>query len=276
LTQQRQRFIGTTGVRNTMDESKARLACFELWGGNRSADHPIELPGLAGWVYSSPLDPTAGGGDVHYFSVCRRGMISRIAVADVAGHGSPASSMAEGLRSVLQRHTDNWDQSALMQELNEAFMRKSGQFTYATATVLGYYAETGDLLFSSAGHPPPLWYRAADKSWHFLEDCTPFAVEIEGLPLGLIRGTTYAQRAVKLEPGDVLVLYTDGITEAFDPSDNELGPAGLMDLARTLPVRSPVKMMRSLLSGVVTFRGEVPRCDDDTVVVLRRLNVASE
>jgi phosphoserine phosphatase RsbU/P len=262
--------IKATGACNPMDKTNGRLACFELWGGNRSADHSVELPGLAGWLYSAPLDPASGGGDVHYFSVCSKGSISRIAVADVAGHGSVASSMAESLRSVLQSHTDNWDQSALMQELNDAFMRESGEDAYATAAVLSFYAQTRELLFSSAGHPSPLWYRAGEKSWQFLEDCTPFAVEIEGLPLGLIPGTTYSQTGVKLGAGDMLVLYTDGITEETNSSEIELGSAGLMDLARSLAAESPVQMMRGLLSGIVAFRGDAPRRDDDTLVVLRR------
>ena len=114
----------------------------------------MELPGLAGWVYSTPLEPGLGGGDVHYLSVCSKGRLSRVAVADVAGHGSHASSVAESLRKILQRHTDNWDQSTLMQELNEAFARESTMSEFATAAVLGFYLETGELLFSSAGHPP--------------------------------------------------------------------------------------------------------------------------
>ena len=254
-----------------MNEINARFACFEQWGGNGSADHAVELPGLAGWVYSAPLDPASGGGDVHYFSVCSRGSISRTAVADVAGHGSLASSMAESFRSVLQRHTDNWDQSALMQELNDAFQLTPLERPYATAAVLGFYPETGELLFSSAGHPPPLWYRAGDKSWHFLKDCTPFAVEIEGLPLGVIPGTNYSQTGVRFAVGDMLVLYTDGITEARGPSSNELGEEGLMKLARALVPESPVKMVQALLSGVRTFRGDARRRDDDTLVVLRRV-----
>ncbi len=254
-----------------MNEISSRLACFELWGGNRSADHPVELPGLAGWVYSQPLEPAAGGGDVHYFSVCSKGMVSRVALADVAGHGSGASSMAESLRRVLQRHTDNWDQSALMRELNEAFVRASAESQYATAAVLGFYFETGELLFSSAGHPPALWYRARDKSWELLQDCTPFAADIEGLPLGLIPGTTYSQTGVRLGADDVLVLYTDGITEATDSSGNELGHRGLLELARALTIESPVQVSLALMSGARAFRGDGPRRDDETLVVLRRV-----
>jgi phosphoserine phosphatase RsbU/P len=246
-----------------------RLACFELWGGNGSANHPVELPGLAGWVYSTPLEPGLGGGDVHYLSVCSRGMVSRIAVADVAGHGSLASSMAENLRKVLQRHTNNWDQSALMRELNEAFSRESRHSQFATAVVLGFYLETGELLFSSAGHPPVLWYRARDKSWDELKDCTPHAVEIGGLPLGLIPGTAYCQTGVRLEAGDTLVLYTDGITEARNPSGGELGQEGLLQLVRCLSPGSPVDTCRDLLSAVIAYRAEEPRHDDETLLVLQ-------
>lgn len=257
-----------------MNGTSARLACFELWGGNHSADHPVELPGLLGWVYSAPLDSGSGGGDVHYFSVCSKGMVSRIAVADVAGHGPQANSMAVNLRHALMHHTDHWDQSALMQELNEAFLRASEDSPYATAAVLGFYRETGELLFSNAGHPPPLWYRASERSWHFLEDCTPFAVDIEGLPLGVIPGTTYSQTAVQIGFSDLLVLYTDGITETIDSSNNELGTTGLLEMAKTLALKSPVDVIRGLTSDIRTFRGGARRRDDDTLIVLQRVGVS--
>jgi len=69
-----------------MDDSgsgNARLACFELWGGNSREVHPIELPGLRGWVSCTPFGDAAKGGDVHYISVCSKGQMSRIALADV-------------------------------------------------------------------------------------------------------------------------------------------------------------------------------------------------
>ncbi|HEV2499032.1 MAG TPA: PP2C family protein-serine/threonine phosphatase [Terriglobia bacterium] len=257
-----------------MNETSARLACFELWGGNRSEDHTVELPGLLGWVYSVPLDSASGGGDLHYFSVCSKGMISRIAVADVAGHGPQANSMAVKLREALQQHTDHWDQSALMQELNEAFLSASARSPYATAAVLSFYRDTAELLFSNAGHPPPLWYRASERSWHFLEDCTPFAVDIEGLPLGVIPGTTYSQTGVQVGFGDLLVLYTDGITETIDSSNNELGNTGLLKMAKGLADKSPVEVIRALTSDIQTFRGDAPRRDDETLVVLECVGVS--
>lgn len=252
-----------------MNGANARLTCFELWGGNYSADHSIELPGFVGWINAAPLDPASSGGDVHYFSVCSKGTVTRIAVADVAGHGPQASSTAVKLREALKHHTNHWDQSALMQELNEAFLGASAEIPYATAAVLSFYRDTGELLFSNAGHPPPLWYRASERSWHFLEDCTPFAVDIEGLPLGVIPGTTYSQTGVKVGFGDLLVLYTDGITETIDSSNNELGNVGLLEMVKRLAAQPPVEVIRALTSDIQTFRGGAPHRDDETLIVLQ-------
>ena len=103
-----------------------------------------------------------------------------------------------------------------------------------------------------------------------LQDCTPFSVKIEGLPLGLIPGTTYSQTAVKLGPGDMLVLYTDGITETLDSSGNELGYRGLLELAKSLRDESPADMSRALMGAVESIRAGRPRRDDETLVVLQR------
>jgi sigma-B regulation protein RsbU (phosphoserine phosphatase) len=254
-------------------EGVARLACFELWGGNSKAAHPIELPGLQGWIYCAPFGHAARGGDVHYMSVCSKGQVSRIALADVAGHGEFASSMAERLRRTLQHHTDNWDQSALMRELNEAFKRDASGLQLATAVVLGFYAGTGDLLFTNAGHPPLLWHHAKTGVWDWLEDQTPYSKKVTDLPLGLISGTSYAQTAIDFNPGDTLLLYTDGITESRNERGEELGHEGLLALVRGMiisPTEGPVAFGPALAAAVKMFQGSGPRRDDETLVLIQR------
>jgi phosphoserine phosphatase RsbU/P len=251
----------------------ARLACFELWGGNGKAAHPIELPGLLGWIWGTPFGRAAGGGDVYYVSVCSKGQVSRIALADVAGHGESARLVAERLRRVLQQHSDNWDQSALMRELNEAFQRDAKGVQFATAVVLGFYFGTGELLFSNAGHLPLLWHHAENGVWDWLEERTPHAKDVAGLPLGLISGTAYAQTAVEFSRGDLLLLYTDGITESRNESGKELGQEGLLALVRGLSMdlqKGPVAFGHSLVAELKRFRGSGPRRDDETIVVLQR------
>jgi phosphoserine phosphatase RsbU/P len=252
-----------------MKDSGYRLACFELWGGNGKVAHPVELPGLLGWVHSEPFGPDSGGGDVHYFSVCSKGMVSRVALADVAGHGEAVSLVAERLREALRKHTDSWDQSALMREVSDAFHEGSVGVQFATAAVLGFYLQTSNLLFTYAGHPPALWYRPAQRSWDLLDGNTPCARRLADLPLGLIPGTAYSQTAVQLGSNDLLVLYTDGITEARDEAGNPLGQEGLLKLVRDLPPASPAELGQALIRGLEAFRGSAPRRDDETVIVLR-------
>jgi sigma-B regulation protein RsbU (phosphoserine phosphatase) len=256
-----------------VSEGVARLACFELWGGNSKVTCPIELPGLQGWISCTPYGQAASGGDVHFVSVCSKGQVSRIALADVAGHGESASSVGERLRRVLQHHSDNWDQSALMRELNEAFKRDATGGQFATAVVLGFYAGTGELLFSNAGHLPLLWYHAGSGVWDWLEDQTPFAKDLEGLPLGLASGTHYPQSAVALHWGDTLLLYTDGITESRNESGAELGHEGLLTLVRNLtisPIEGPAAFGHALVAGLKGFQGSGPQRDDETIVLIQR------
>ena len=253
-----------------------RLVCSEVWGGNNIVDLTVEVPGFTGWVYSRPLHPAITGGDVYYLVVCSKGLLSRIVLADVAGHGQRVSATALTLRRLLQKHMNAIDQSVLMQEINEAFRREDDpdDVQYATAAVFGYFLKTGELIFTNAGHPRALWYHATANAWDWLHDETPYKqTSVEGVPLGLIAGTEYLQNAVRLGLGDLLVLYTDGISESTNPAGKELGYDGLMRLAKSLPlqtVNSPSAAGQALLSAVRDFRGGAPIFDDESLVVLRR------
>jgi sigma-B regulation protein RsbU (phosphoserine phosphatase) len=247
-----------------------RLACLELRGGNQLAQYSAELPGLTGWVWCHPLDPSPHGGDLYYLSACSHGVVARVALADVAGHGEVVSAAAVRLREALRQHIDDWDQSALIRQLNETFLKGGEKAQFATAFLASFYSDSGELLFTNAGHMPPLWYRTATQEWSLLYDSTPLGKEIVDLPLGLIAGTSYTQTAIQLEPGDLLVLYTDGVSESCDSSDEQLGLDGLLSIARNLPTESPVAAGKELLAAVTRFRGVVPPADDETVVALQR------
>jgi phosphoserine phosphatase RsbU/P len=247
-----------------------RLACLELHGGNQAGAYSAELPGLTGWVSCRPLIPSQRGGDLYYLSACSKGVIARIALADVAGHGEVVSAAAGRLRDALREHVDHWDQSTLIHQLNESFLRDSRDSRFATAFLASFYRQSGELLFTNAGHLPPLWYRTATNEWSLLADSTPYSKEIMDLPLGMIAGTSYSQTAVQLERGDLLLLYTDGISEAFDESGEQLGLDRLLAIARNLPVDSAAAAGQGLLSAVARFRNGMPPADDETVVALER------
>jgi len=246
-----------------------RLACMELRGGNHLATYAADLPGLAGWVSCGPLRPSPRGGDLYYLSACSHGVVARVVLADVAGHGEAVSAAAVRLREALRKHVDHWDQSMLIRQLNDSFLKGAQHAQYATAFLASFYADSGELLFTNAGHVPPMWYRIASRKWTFLHDSTPLSKEIVDLPLGLIAGTSYTQTAVQLEPGDLLILYTDGISESCDKSGKQLGLERLLSIARELPTESAVAAGRGLLAAVKGFRGGTPAADDETVVALQ-------
>jgi serine phosphatase RsbU (regulator of sigma subunit) len=249
-----------------------RMSCMEIWGGNTSVETPVALPGLAGWVHSKPVEPAIEGGDVYYLSVCSAGLLSRIVLADVAGHGQAVGGSAVILRDLLRHHVNAFDQSELMRGINDAFGSGfEGEVQYATAAVLGYYCETRQLIFANAGHPPVLWYREAERRWEWLHEETPHAeTSVEGLPLGLIAGTDYRQTAVRLGIGDLILIYTDGVTESVDEASKELGYEGLLDLIQSLPVCRPAEIGPTLLAALQRFRGAAKPFDDLSIIVLQQ------
>jgi sigma-B regulation protein RsbU (phosphoserine phosphatase) len=200
-------------------------------------------------------------------SVCDYDLISRVALADVSGHGPEVNAVTQTLRQLMHKNINAWDQSDFMRGLNDAFSQSE---KYATAMVLSFHRITGRLAFSNAGHMPPLWYHAAQRTWGWLEEGTnPQTRKIFGLPVGLIPGTDYSQTVVALKPSDLLVLYTDGITEAESGTGQELGREQLLEWARQAPVDSPKKLGEDLLQRLKLFRGGL-RNDDETLLVLQR------
>jgi sigma-B regulation protein RsbU (phosphoserine phosphatase) len=251
------------------DESEKphALVCTEVWGGNRKVVRTVKMPSLIAWVASVPLNEGKGGGDLHYMSVCDYDLISRVALADVSGHGSEVDSVTQRLRNLMHENINAWDQSDFMRGVNETF-RQIGDHKYATAIVLSFHRVMGRLAFSNAGHLPPLWYHAAEGAWGWLEEGAE-AKKVSGLPVGLIPGTEYSQTVVALKPSDLLVLYTDGIIEAGNETGQELGREQLLEWVRRAPVDSPRALGEDLLQRLELFRGTI-RNDDETLLVLQR------
>src|SRR6516162_3499999 len=157
----------------TADTATSRsLACLEIWGGNCAVQEALELPGLSAWVYSRPLHDAERGGDVYYLSACSHALITRIALADVSGHGQGVDPLAQTLRRLMHKYVNHWDQGEFAEALNRAFRSTQDQFQeqldalglhgaiFATCTILGYYCEEQQLLMTNAGHMPPLHYSA--------------------------------------------------------------------------------------------------------------------
>jgi phosphoserine phosphatase RsbU/P len=263
-----------TDLENPVQSIPRHIACAETWAGNKRTASLVELPGLTAWVHSVPVGPGHAGGDVHYVSVCPSCIVSRIALADVSGHGEVVAVFGEKLRELMQRYLRDLEQIGLMRDLNQAVREELGDGHYATMVAVGWHRRRGLVVMTNAGHPPPLWYRASHDEWSWLE--TQRASERErpaGVPLGLLADVTYDRLVVKPQSGDLMVLYSDGVSEATSPAGNELGRDGLMKMARALDSRSAEAFGTQLASALRAFRGDGEPLDDETIILMRGNNI---
>ena len=150
-------------------QNQHHLKCAETWASSQSGSTVAHLPGVRVWVYSNAFGASDAGGDVHYISVCPSCIVSRVALADVSGHGVAVESLGTKLRELMQKHLAALDQANLMSDLNQAVRRELDGIHYATMVAIGFHGRRGLLVMTNAGHPPPLWYRANRGDWEWLE-----------------------------------------------------------------------------------------------------------
>jgi len=249
-----------------------RLKCAETWASNLGTSSVADLPGLRVWVHSTPFGTDEAGGDVHYVSVCPSCIVSRIALADVSGHGRAVASLSAKLRELMQKHLTALEQAGLMRDLNEAVRGELDGVHYATMVAAGFHGRRGLLVMTNAGHPPAFWYRVNRDEWAWLErQRAEEGMGLRGTPLGLLPNVSYDRLIVKPEPGDLIVLYSDGVSEATNLAGKELGRDDLIMLAGALDPISAETFGMQLVEAVGAFReGNVPE-DDETIIVLQRL-----
>jgi phosphoserine phosphatase RsbU/P len=254
------------------------LACMEVWGGSQAFDHAVSVPGNDVRVSSTPYNGAASGGDIYYVSNCAAGTITRFFLADVSGHGTAVADIAVQLRSLMRRHINTADQTRFAVALNASFASMDLDGRFATAVLMTYFAPSHHLIICNAGHPRPLRFSARTSSWDLLDTHSPGVlststnkdspVGIANLPLGILDPTTYHQFALPLEPGDMIVVYTDALIEAPTPLGQQLGEAGLLELARELPPSELRDVPQHLRRRVLEQSGASTFDDDATIIAL--------
>ena len=262
--------VDTIALANGAATDARILECMEIWAGNRAVHSAARVPGIDIWVYARPYGDEAEGGDIHYVSLCGGGKISRFAIADITGHGASAGRLATALRGLMRKYIGTVSQTDFVRRLNKEFVSFAQQGRFATALVATYFAPTDNLILCNAGHPRPLWYRAASKRWQFLDAGDPSTLDrIANIPLGIISPTDYDQFAVSLEPDDLVLLYTDSLPEWTDTLDRHLTEAGLLTTVEGLDAGRPESLVPTLLETIARERGTDRAADDMTLIVLR-------
>lgn len=238
------------------------MRCMEIWGGNRPADSEVRTPGLDFHVISRPLD--GAGGDVHYVSLCGGGMTTRILLADVSGHGTEVAELAGDLRKMIRRFINTKSQERLVAQLNNRLDQWSTNGRFATSLVATYLANKKQLTYCNAGHPRPLFYRQRTGTWELLSTSS-LPGNPSDLPLGMLKGTSYTQDAIQLEPGDRILFYTDFLIEAHDKSGNARGEEGLLATVRKV-ARDTQSVAQPLLQEILSDMSDDSPNDDITIL----------
>ncbi len=143
----------------------------DLWSGNRSVENETSTPGLEIFVWSEPYRGQSTGGDVHYVSLCAGGVITRLILEDVSGHGTAVAETSQTLRSLMRRFMNAKRQEHLVRDLNREFSLLAQAGRFATAIVATYLSHRHRFTICNAlGHPRPLWYRRESDSWSYVNE----------------------------------------------------------------------------------------------------------
>ncbi len=245
------------------------MRCMEIWGGNRAEENAIATPGLDIWVFSQPYHADDEGGDVHYVSLCGGGIITRLIIADVSGHGESVAEFSHALRRLMRRNINSKSQKGLVHAINRQFTEMAQLRRFATAVVATYLATNDSLAICNAAHPRPIWYRAETKTWAVLDHKAAESSETAmNLPFGIDETSSYDQFIVRLGLDDIVIFYTDALTEAMAPSETMLGEEGLLQIARGIDVERKEQLAPALLEKIREHRGGVAADDDVTLVIL--------
>ncbi|HET9298700.1 MAG TPA: PP2C family protein-serine/threonine phosphatase [Candidatus Polarisedimenticolaceae bacterium] len=222
---------------------------------------PTDPPAAAGWSiwgYTRPANDV--GGDLVDYLRTGSGHVG-IALGDVAGKGLGAALLMAKLQATLRAvASDHPDLDRLGQRLNAVLVQDGLPNRYATL----FYAEVepggGALRYLNAGHNPPLLAR-----WSGIEE-----LGASSYPLGMLDDVAYRQGELDLRPGEMLVAYSDGLTEARNPAGEEFGLDRLRQALGRLRNLPAEEAGRSLLREVDLFMGEQRLDDDLSLVVLLR------
>jgi len=223
---------------------------------------PRSRPEIPGFEVAALSDPCQEVGGDHYDFIPLEGGRLALAVADVSGKGAPASILMASVHASLRAMAGSSPPAALMGRLNQFMLASTQENKYVTL----FYAEldpaTRRVVYVNGGHVPPCRVRVDGKAERLLAG---------GPALGLLAGADYESGEAALEPGEILAVVTDGVTEATSPEDREFGDEGVLRVLRAHRSQGAQAVLDALVRSVLAWTGPAGCSDDLTALVLKAL-----
>ncbi|MEZ4700673.1 MAG: SpoIIE family protein phosphatase [Rhodothermales bacterium] len=222
---------------------------------------PQEIPNVAGIDLSAVAFPSRHVGGDYYDLLIQSDGSLLMAIADVTGKGMPASLLMANLQACLHTMTPmELSLEDVVSHMNRVICQNTGFDKFITAFLAVYHTDTRLLNYVNAGHNPPMLLRAGGGEIELLEK--------GGLLLGVLKGVPYERGTVSLEAGDVLALFTDGVTEAMGPDEEEYGEERLMALLRRHQHESAQDIMDAVRTDIIDFTGSATLLSDDLTMIV--------
>lgn len=248
-----------------------QLRCSTVWAGMAAVDTTLELPGMTGAIYSRPAEGDEGG-DIYLVSVCNYGVVSKVVLADVSGHGPGVARISAMLRDLLQANINEHDNDRFLHELNQQFETSDDREMYfATLACTTYFPMEQEFCYAYAGHPQIVLGRDQKIDPLPTIDRSRQGGPICNIPIGVMREARFGQGCMQLASGDWLVIYSDGLLEARNGDGQQFGLARLTKAMKRLKWESPAAVKNGILTAVRDFSADPSLAHDDlTLIVLRR------
>jgi len=260
--------VSSTHYRTAQEALEARSAAereLVLAGEIQASFLPRSLPEIPGWELAVTLQPARQTcGDFYDVIPLPNGRVGLV-IADVADKGAAAALYMALSRTLVRTFTILYHARPdfALRAANHRIRSDTDSEQFVTLFLGVLDPATGTLTYANAGHNPPLCLRAdaEGKAQPLLRT---------GIPLGMFEGKSWGRESVRLAAGDVLLLYTDGITEAQNEQAEMFGSERLLATARQHLSVSAADLQNALLDAVGGFVGETPQFDDIALMVLKQ------
>jgi serine phosphatase RsbU (regulator of sigma subunit)/tetratricopeptide (TPR) repeat protein len=226
---------------------------------------PAKLPDLPGWKFAAALEPAREtSGDFYDFIPLTGGRMGLV-VADVADKGAGAALYMALSRTLIRTYAAQFSgrPAQVLAAVNGRIVDETDTEMFVTVFYGVLDPNTGVVTYANAGHNPPFLLRGGDAG-------AVQALEQAGMALGVVHEAVLTEDSVILAPGDSLLLYTDGATDAQGADGELFGAERLLDVALAQQGRSAPEMQQGILAEIHRFVGNAPRFDDLTLAIVTR------
>ena len=226
---------------------------------------PEELTAIVGWQFALTLKPAREtSGDFYDFRLLPDKNIG-ILMADVMDKGVGAALFMALCWFIIRSYAERYpkEPEKVLAAVNRRLLQETKVKQFLTVFYGEFDPSTGELVYANAGHPPP--YLVTGQKRIITKE-----LDRTGLPLGLFKAEGWERGVAKLNPGDILALYTDGISEAQNARGSFFGENRMKDMLRRNKDRSAQSIMDLLLADIQEFQGEMTQADDIALMIIKR------